>query len=84
MIAEIPNYETSELLSDRDKAAIRLADVLAGDHRSASQEFFDELRKHFEESEILDLSWRIVTFVGYGRLIHALGLEIGGTCPVDA
>lgn len=84
MIAEIPHYEASELLSDREKAAIRLADVLAGDHRSASQEFFDELRKHFEESEILDLSWRIVTFVGYGRLIHALGLEIGGSCPIDA
>ena len=26
--------------------------------------------------------WRIVTFVGYGRFIYALGLEIGKTCPL--
>jgi len=83
MIAEVPRYESSTLLSEREKAAIRLADTLAGNHRAASQELFDELRKHFEESEILDLSWRIVTFVGYGRLIHALGLEIGGSCPIE-
>ena len=31
-IAEIPNYESSELLSPREKAAIHFAEVLAGDH----------------------------------------------------
>jgi hypothetical protein len=30
----------------------------------------------------VDLGWRIVTFVGYGRFIYALGLEIGKTCPL--
>ena len=25
---------------------------------------------------------RIMTFVGYGRLVRVLGLEIGGTCPL--
>ncbi len=82
MIAEVPKYQQSELLSERDKAAIRLADAMAGDHRSASEALFDELREHFEEPEILDLAWRISTFLGYGRLIHVLGLEIGKTCPL--
>jgi alkylhydroperoxidase family enzyme len=82
LIEEIANYRTSKILSDRDKAAIRLAEVLAGDHREATQEQFDDLRKYFTEAEIIDLGFRIVTFVGYGRLIHALGLEIGKTCPI--
>jgi alkylhydroperoxidase family enzyme len=83
LIAEIPHYRESALLSEREKAAIRYAEVLAGDHRAASTQLFDELRRHFTEPEILDLGWRIVTFVGYGRFIHALDLEIGKTCRLQ-
>jgi len=82
LVAELPNFESSRKLTDQEKAAIRFAAILAGDHRQASQETFDSLRKHFSEGEIVNLGFRIVTFVGYGRLIHALGLEIGKTCPV--
>lgn len=83
MIAEIPRYRESALLSAREKAAIHYAEVLAGDHRAASKELFDELREFFTEREIMDLGWRIVTFVGYGRFIHALDLEIGKTCALQ-
>ena len=82
LVAEIPRYRESSLLSEREKAALKYAEVLAGDHRQASEEMFDELRRHFSEAEIIDLGFRIVTFVGYGRLIHALGLEIGEVCPI--
>ena len=82
LIAEVSHYQTSTILTPREKAAIRYAEVMAGDHRLASEELFDDLRKHFTEADIIDLGWRIVTFVGYGRIIHALGLEIGQTCPL--
>jgi alkylhydroperoxidase family enzyme len=81
MIADLPDYRESKLLSPREKAAVRYAEILAGDHREASEELFDELRSYFTEAEIMDLGWRIVTFVGYGRFIHALGLQIGRACP---
>jgi len=84
MIAELPRYRESSLLTPREKAAVRYAEVLAGDHRQAGPELFDDLRNHFTEAEIVDLGWRIVTFVGYGRFIYALGLEIGRTCPIPA
>ncbi|MBV8360154.1 MAG: hypothetical protein JO189_19785 [Deltaproteobacteria bacterium] len=84
MIAEIPRYRESALLSPSEKAAIHYAEILAGDHRAASQELFDELRRFFTEPEIIDLGWRIVTFVGYGRFIHALDLEVGKTCALQS
>jgi alkylhydroperoxidase family enzyme len=56
--------------------------VLAGDHREASQELFDELRRHFTEAEIIDLGLRITAFVGFGRLVRALGFETGNACPL--
>lgn len=81
-IAAIDDYQSSDLLTPAEKAAIHYAEILAGDHKSASTELFDELREHFTEGEIMDLGWRISTFVGYGRFIHVLGLEIGQTCPI--
>lgn len=82
-IAEIANYRDSEIFSAREKAAIHYAEVLAGDHQTADSALFDELRSQFTESEIIDLGIRIMTFVGYGRLVRVLGLEIGGTCPLS-
>ena len=81
-IAEIDNYKTSDFFTAAEKAAIHYAEILAGDHASASDELFDELRVHFSEAEIIDLGMRIMTFVGYGRLIRVLDLEIGKTCPL--
>ena len=81
-ISAIDDYRESTLFSASEKAAIRYADVMAGDHKSASAELFEELRQHFSESEIVELGMRISTFLGYGRLIHVLGLEIGKTCPL--
>ena len=82
-IAELSDYQNSTLLTPREKAAVRYADVLAGDHTQASQALFDELRQHFTETEIVDLGFRVSSFVGYGRFIRVLGLERGGICPLS-
>ncbi|MBL6749491.1 MAG: carboxymuconolactone decarboxylase family protein [Nevskia sp.] len=83
LVQEIPNYRQSKLLTPREKAAIHYAEVLAGDHKKADKALFDELRQHFSEADIIDLGWRIVTFVGYGRFLHVLDLDIGHTCPLS-
>jgi alkylhydroperoxidase family enzyme len=81
-IAELPNFRASTILTPREKAAVWYEEVLAGDHTEASEDLFDELRRHFTEAEIIDLGFRITAFVGYGRFIRALGLEKGGVCPL--
>lgn len=82
-IGDLFNYNDSAILTPREKAAVRYADILAGDHTQASQELFDELREHFTEPEIIDLGFRITAFIGLGRFIRALGLEKGGVCPLS-
>ena len=45
---------------------------------------FDELREHFSEPEIMALGWRMAIFIGYGRLVFAVGLEgVGKLCPLS-
>src|SRR5258708_32675906 len=82
LVAELPNFEGSRKLTGQEKAVVGFAEILAGDHRQASQQTFDVLREHFTEGEIVDLGLRIVTFIGYGRLIHSLGLDNGNAYPL--
>jgi alkylhydroperoxidase family enzyme len=81
MLVALPSFEQSTLFTPRDKAAIKFAEVLAGEHLKTSDELFMRLLEHFSESEILQLGWRIAMFIGYGRLVFALGLQdVGKLC----
>ena len=66
LLAELPRYAESTAFTSAEKAALRLADLMAGDHRKVTDEVFDELRRHFTEKQILELSWRVAMFIGYG------------------
>ncbi len=84
MIKALPRFADSELFTPAEKAALKFAEVMAGDHRSVSQALFDELRRHYSERQIMALGWRMAIFVGYGRLVYATGLEgVGEPCPLS-
>jgi alkylhydroperoxidase family enzyme len=85
MLAAISHYHDSPLFTPREKAAFHFAELMAGNHTQITQDLFDELRQYFTEPEILELGWRIAIFVGYGRLVYALGLDdVGKLCPLTA
>lgn len=84
MIMALPHCEDSELFSAAEKAALKFASIMAGDHKAVSDELFDQLREHFSQQQIMALGWRIAIFVGYGRLVYATGLEsVGAPCEVS-
>ena len=55
-------------LTDAEKAALRFADLLATDHLRIDESVYDELRKHFDEGEIVELGLRCARTIGFGRL----------------
>ena len=84
MIAALPNFEDSDLFTPAEKAALRFAEVMAGDHHSMSEQLSANLREHFTEPQIMALGWRMAMFVGYGRLVHLTGLQaVGQVCPLS-
>ncbi|MBI2802067.1 MAG: hypothetical protein HYX63_17595 [Gammaproteobacteria bacterium] len=84
MIRALPNFRDSTLFTPAEKAALKFADVIAGNHFSVTQELFDELRQYYTEPQIMALGWRMAIFTGYGRLVYATGLEsVGAPCPVN-
>jgi alkylhydroperoxidase family enzyme len=84
MVEALSDFEESALFSEAEKAAIRFADVLAGDHIKASSALFDQMKEHYTQPQIMALGWRAAIYTGYGRLVYATGLQsIGGTCQLN-
>lgn len=66
----------------REALAVEFAERLATDHRSIDDGFFDRLREHFSEPEILELGMMAGQYIGFGRLLMVLDLT-PKFCPTD-
>ena len=67
--------ESSDLLTPRERAAIRFADRLAVDHHKVDDALWAELRSHFSEAEIIELAAHTTLYIGFGRFNEIVGLE---------
>lgn len=67
--------ETSDLLSPRERVALRFAEKLAIDHHKVDDTLWAELRRHFSEAEIIELVAHTTLYIGWGRFNQILGLE---------
>lgn len=63
-IAEVWSFEDSDLFSDAERAALRLAVNASIIPNQASQEDFDQLAKYFDEGQIVEIVASIALF-GY-------------------
>jgi hypothetical protein len=68
----IPYFRKSPVFTVAEKAALKLADAMAGDHKKASyDEIFSGLKKYFTEEQIVARGWKTRMGLGHGRLTHA-------------
>ena len=73
--------ESSEVLSARERAALRFAEKLAVDHHKVDDGLWTELRGQFSEAEIIELVAHTTLYIGFGRFNDIIGLEPpGGAC----
>ena len=88
LVAKLADYEHSDL-PERTKTALRLADRLAGDEPTVDPAFYEALRRHFSDDEILDLGMTVTFASGWQRFIAAFGIvpdrwRDGGAPPFHA
>ena len=72
-MAKLADYEASDL-PERTKAALRLADRLAGDQPVIDAEFHAMLGRHFSGDELTDLGMTLAFVSGWQRFIEAFGI----------
>lgn len=75
-ISQVWNYEDCDLFTDAEKAALRLAYYGAMSPSQSSQEHFDELNKHYDENEIVEIVATISLFGFLNRWNDTLATEI--------
>jgi alkylhydroperoxidase family enzyme len=61
--------------SNAEKAALHYTERLVVDHANIDGELFDELLQFYSEAQIVELGWAVVSYLGFGRLIHSFGLR---------
>lgn len=74
-INNLHNFESRSDLSDREKAALRLAERTTRDAHSIDDQLWTELRQHFDEGEIIELLAAIGLFNYFNRFNDALQME---------
>lgn len=77
----LPQYRTSALYSARERAALAYVEEATRSKR-VSDATFAELRHHFDEREIVEITW-LNAIENYYNLINLpLGIESDGLCAI--
>lgn len=74
---EVIDFRESQLLTGREKAALRWAEAIAWDAGLADDELWADLHRHFTEPELVELGYFIGLTMGQQRFLKTLGLRHG-------
>jgi alkylhydroperoxidase family enzyme len=74
-INNLANFEQRSDFTEKEKAALRLAEHMTRHAHTVSDQLFGELRQHFDEGEIIELLAAIGLFNYFNRFNDALQME---------
>lgn len=77
----LPSYRTSPLYDARERAALAYVEE-ATRQKHVSDETFAELRRHFDERQIVEITWLNALENYYNLLNLPLGIEADGLCAI--
>ncbi len=75
----LPDYRISPLFSERERAALAYVEE-ATRNKHVSDATFEELRRHFNEREIVEITWINAQENFYNLMNLPLGIESDGFC----
>lgn len=67
------DYEDSPLFTEAEKWALRYADQMYLDSTKVDAEFYDEMKKHFTEAQIMELGAFIAFHYGMQTFMRSIG-----------
>lgn len=84
-VMALPDFETSNLFDDRERAALRYARLFKqGEHAIDSDEVYDDLKKTFSEEEIIELGQMCAQTDGVGKFVKSLNvMSWGEACEIN-
>jgi alkylhydroperoxidase family enzyme len=75
LLAKLPEYQKRDELSDKEKVALQFAERMTLDPNNVDEPLWAELRKHFDEGEVVELAAVVGLFNYFNRFNDALQME---------
>ncbi|HKN01729.1 MAG TPA: hypothetical protein VJX23_14525 [Candidatus Binataceae bacterium] len=83
-LGAIAEYQTSDMFTPAEEAALRYTDEMCRLSVDVPDEVFDELRRHFNDAEIVELTATIALENFRARFNRALQVPADGLCPLPS
>jgi len=77
-------WRETPFYTDRERAALALTEAVTRIGDGVSDAWFEQIREHFDEKEIVDLTWAIVTINAWNRIAISFGAVPGSYKPVTS
>jgi alkylhydroperoxidase family enzyme len=74
-IAQVERFETSDLFSPAERAALRVAEAMSRTPADVSDDTFGEARQHFSEAQLVELAATAAMENYRARFNRAFGVE---------
>jgi alkylhydroperoxidase family enzyme len=81
-VAEVLTWRDSALFSDRERAALEYAERITHTGQQVDDALFAEVKKHFTEAQIVELTAAIAFENFRSKFNPPLGIEAQGFCLV--
>jgi alkylhydroperoxidase family enzyme len=81
-LAEVAAWRDSTLFSASERVALEYAERVTHNDRKVDDAFFAEVRKHFTEAQIVELTFAVALENFRSKFNPALGVEAQGFCMV--
>jgi alkylhydroperoxidase family enzyme len=82
--AALGDYKKSDLFSAREKLALELCERMTYSDQRVSDAFFDQLKEHFTEEEMVELAAIIALENFRSKFNPVFAVEAQGFCPLPA
>jgi hypothetical protein len=80
----LSEFKTSPLFGEREQSALAYAEAMNYQDQRPTADHFKQLRRHFDEDAIIELTGLIAFQNMSGKFNTALGVESQGFCAIPA
>ena len=81
-LAEVSTWRESKLFSESERVALEYAERITYTDRTVDDAFFAEVKKHFTEAQIVELTFAVALENFRSKFNPTLGVEAQGFCMV--
>ncbi|MEU7418135.1 carboxymuconolactone decarboxylase family protein [Streptomyces antibioticus] len=71
----VAEWRTTDAFDERTRLAAEYAERYALDHHNLDEEFWDRMSARYSQSEIVELTMSLGSWLAFGRLNRVLGLD---------